>query len=70
MEAIDIRQQPDDRDQRPPQRGCLAVGCTCKDVRIVSRRRAKFHAYLADVRGETAARVINPDLDWVLPFSA
>jgi hypothetical protein len=68
MEAIDVREQPEEHDDRPVRRGCLAAGCLCKDVRIVSRRRAAFYAYLADSRGETSARVISPDPDWLMPL--
>jgi hypothetical protein len=49
------------------QRGCVATGCGCRDGRIVSPRRAQFHAFLARERGETANRVIAPDPDWQLP---
>ena len=48
-------------------RACLVDGCACKDPRIVSMRRARFFASLAEVRGETADRVIAPDADWTLP---
>jgi hypothetical protein len=51
------------------QNGCVAAGCGCRDGRIVSPRRASFHAYLARERGETADRVIAPDSDWRLPTS-
>jgi hypothetical protein len=50
-----------------PRRGCPAAGCSCRDARILSPRRARFHAYLARVRGETVDRVIAPDLEWRLP---
>jgi hypothetical protein len=53
-----------------PRRGCLAEGCGCTDPRIVSPRRARFHAYLARARGQTADRVIAPDPEWHLPASA
>ena len=49
------------------QGGCVAAGCGCRDGRIVSQRRARFHAYLARERGETADRVIAPDPDWRIP---
>jgi hypothetical protein len=52
------------------RRGCLVAGCGCTDVRIVSPRRARFHAYLAAARGETADRVIAPDPAWRPPASA
>ncbi|HEX6868377.1 MAG TPA: hypothetical protein VF119_06210 [Candidatus Limnocylindrales bacterium] len=45
-------------------RGCLVDGCSCKDARIVSHRRAAFFAALARRTGETADRVIAPDPDW------
>ncbi len=53
-----------------PRRGCLAEGCGCTDTRIVSPRRARFHAYLARARGQTADRVIAPDPEWQLPTAA
>lgn len=53
-----------------PRRGCLSEGCGCTDTRIVSPRRARFHAYLARARGETADRVIAPDPEWQLPAAA
>ena len=46
---------------------CLVAGCTCKDARIVSFRRAAFHAALARQHGETADRHIAADPDWRLP---
>ena len=49
------------------RRRCLAPGCDCMDRRILSQRRARFHAYLARARGETADRVIAPDPEWRLP---
>lgn len=48
-------------------RGCLVAGCSCKDARIVSHRRAAFFASVARQAGETADRVIAPDPDWRLP---
>jgi hypothetical protein len=50
-------------------RGCIAAGCGCADGRFVSPRRARFHAYLARQRGETADRVIPLDPEWRLPTS-
>ena len=49
---------------------CLVAGCTCKDARIVSSRRARFFADLARANGETAMRVIRPEPGWTLPTSA
>jgi len=46
---------------------CLVAGCTCKDARILSHRRAAFIAAMARQNGETAARVIAPDPEWRLP---
>lgn len=70
MEALNLRHEPESEDRPVSQRGCLAAGCTCKDVRFLSRRRAMFHAYLARARGEIAGRVIEPEPDWVLPLTA
>ena len=50
--------------------GCLVAGCTCKDARIVSSRRARFFADLARAKGETAKRVIRPEPGWTIPTSA
>ena len=50
-----------------PSRACLVAGCTCKDARIVSHRRASFFAAMARLNGETADRVIAPDPEWRLP---
>jgi len=46
---------------------CLVEGCTCKDARIVSHRRAAFFAAVARRTGETADRVIPVDPTWLLP---
>ena len=48
-------------------RGCLVVGCPCKDARIVSHRRAAFFAAVARQAGETADRVIAADPAWRIP---
>ena len=53
--------------EETPSRRCRAPGCDCMDRRIVSPRRARFHAYLARARGETADRVIGADPEWRLP---
>jgi len=52
-------------DRRP----CLVHGCSCKDARIVSTRRAAFFAVRAQANGETANRVIAVEPDW-LPAQA
>jgi hypothetical protein len=49
---------------------CLVSGCTCKDARIVSRRRAAFFAAMALRSGQTAQRVILCDPDWRIPLAA
>jgi hypothetical protein len=46
---------------------CLVAGCTCKDARIVSFRRAAFFAVVARRAGQTADRVIAPEPTWRLP---
>jgi hypothetical protein len=51
----------------PSPSRCLIEGCPCRDARIVSHRRARFFAHLADRRGETALRVIQPEPGWELP---
>ena len=43
---------------------CLIDGCTCKDARIVSHRRAAFFAAVARQTGQTADRVIEVDPEW------
>jgi hypothetical protein len=46
---------------------CLVAGCTCKDARIISLRRAAFFAAVARDAGETADRHIAPDPTWRIP---
>jgi len=55
---------------REARSGCLVEGCPCRDARIVSHRRARFFAHLAEVNGETAQRVIRPEPGWELPCNA
>lgn len=43
---------------------CLVEGCSCKDARIVSFRRAAFWADLARRTGATADRVIAREVEW------
>ncbi len=64
-EPIETTVTPVDTTTRPG--GCLAQGCTCKDARIVSRRRAAFFAWLAAGRSQTANRVVAPDPSWAIP---
>ena len=54
---------------RPARRACLVAGCTCKDARIVSHRRAAFFAAWAKDHGETANRLVEPDPTWRLTFT-
>jgi hypothetical protein len=49
---------------------CLLEGCTCKDARIVSHRRAAFFAAIARRTGETADRIIAVDPEWRLPAAS
>ena len=51
------------------RRPCLVDGCTCKDARIVSRRRAAYFAARARQTGQTADRVIRTEPGWRLPGS-
>jgi hypothetical protein len=69
IEATDLARTAEYQLDRVPRRGCLVAGCGCSDSRIVSPRRARFHAYLARARGETADRFIAPDPAWLLPSS-
>jgi hypothetical protein len=67
MDTNEIRIEPRAGDE--PRSGCLAEGCPCRDARIVSQRRARFFAHLAETHGETANRVLLPEPDWELPRS-
>jgi len=51
----------------PARRACLVDGCTCKDARILSPRRASYFAGIARARGETADRVVEADPTWAIP---
>ena len=51
----------------PARRACLVEGCTCKDARILSSRRASYFASVAKARGETADRVVEADPSWAIP---
>jgi hypothetical protein len=46
---------------------CLVSGCTCKDARIVSYRRAAFFAAVARRSGQTANRIIAVEPGWRIP---
>ena len=46
---------------------CLISGCSCKDSRIVSHRRAAFFAAMALRSGQTATRVVAVEPTWRIP---
>ena len=50
-----------------PLGACLVAGCTCKDARIVSHRRAAFFAAVARRSGETADRIVAAEAGWRIP---
>ena len=68
MDTNEIRTRPERRTRAsvglPGRRDARA-----SDARIVSRRRARFFAHLAETHGETANRVLLPEPDWELPRS-
>lgn len=49
---------------------CFISGCTCKDPRIVSYRRAAFFASMARRSGQTADRVVASEAGWRLPMTS
>ncbi len=51
----------------PSRRACLVDGCSCKDARIISTRRAAYFASQAIATGETADRIIRAEATWRLP---
>ena len=51
----------------PARNACLTAGCSCKDARIVSLRRATFYATVARGSGETADRVVPAEPGWRIP---
>ena len=51
----------------PARNACLTAGCSCKDARIVSYRRAAFYATIARGSGETADRVVPAEPGWRIP---
>ena len=68
MDIDEVTRKP--RSDHVIRSGCLAEGCPCQDARIVSHRRARFFAHLAEAHGETAKRVVRPEPGWELPHSA
>lgn len=65
---MDREDQTTDQAQTS-RRPCLVDGCSCKDARIVSRRRAAYFAARARQTGQTAHRVVPIDAGWWLPGS-
>jgi hypothetical protein len=56
---------PQEHIQEPSTRQpCLNAGCSCKDARIVSRRKAAYFAARAQATGQTADRVVAPQRGW------
>ena len=68
--VMDSQQVERHEATRQARRACLVEGCTCKDARIVSHRRAAFFSAWAKEHGETANRVIRPDPSWNLLFTS
>jgi hypothetical protein len=54
----------------PTRQACLVAGCSCKDARIVSHRRAAYFVVVARSNGETANRFVAAENDWRLPTTA
>jgi hypothetical protein len=64
-----MNQHDESKGQSPTsRRPCLVDGCTCKDARIVSRRRAAYFAARARQTGQTADRVVVREPEWSLPI--
>ena len=57
-------------ESQPSRRSCLVDGCSCKDARILSHRRAAYFASQARANGETADRIIPADSAWRLPIAS
>jgi hypothetical protein len=53
--------------ETPAPGACLLSGCTCKDARIISYRRAAFFADVARRMGQTADRIIAVEPAWRFP---
>jgi hypothetical protein len=54
---------------RTERSGCLVAGCSCKDARFLSPRRAAWIAAIAESRGETANRIVPADPAWAIPLA-
>ena len=65
QETIEVVQP----NENPTRGACLVSGCTCKDSRIVSYRRAAFFAAVARRSGQTADRVVAVEADWRIPVA-
>jgi hypothetical protein len=63
---ITYHESPESTASTTVRRTCLVEGCPCKDARMVSRRRAAFHAAMARNRGQTADRIVPVDPEWSL----
>jgi hypothetical protein len=50
--------------ETPAASACIVSGCTCKDARIISYRRAAFFAALARRMGQTADRIVAVEPEW------
>jgi hypothetical protein len=66
---MDIKLERRTATDRAARRACLVDGCSCKDPRIISRRRVAFFASWAKAHGETADRSIEPDPEWPVSFT-
>jgi len=53
--------------ETPAAGACLVSGCTCKDARIISYRRAAFFAALARRTGQTVDRIVAVEPGWRFP---
>lgn len=51
----------------PSRRTCLVDGCSCKDARIISHRRAAYFASQAKSNGQTADRIVPAEAGWRIP---
>ena len=56
--------------ETPALGACLISGCTSKDARIISYRRAAFFVAVARRSGQTADRVVAPEPEWRISTDA
>jgi hypothetical protein len=59
-----------EQTETPVRSACLISGCSCKDSRIVSHRRAAFFAAMAERSGQTADRVVGVEPSWRIPLAS